>query len=184
MYGRGVPSIAEQIHSTPEEAQKIVDDFYEAYPTIKQYTEYVQEEAKKTGYTTTAYGRRRYLKYIQREPYEFRYNDRRKIDFNPLFTAKSVVQKEVSQDIKDEYNYKLSKAKGYYKKKIIEQAKWDGIDIIDNESYIAESKRQCLNSVIQGSAADMSKRAMLMIGQNEELKQLGFKMLSLFTMKS
>ena len=147
--GRGVPSIAEQIHSTTEEAQKIVDDFYEAYPTIKNYTEYVQNEAKKTGYTTTAYGRRRYLKYIQKESYDYKYNDRRKIDFNPLFTAKSVVQKEVSQDIKDDYNYKLSKAKGYYKKKIIEQAKWDGIDIIDNESNIAESKRQCLNSVIQ-----------------------------------
>ena len=28
-----------------------------------------------------------------------------------------------------------------------------------------------------GSAADMSKRAMIMLGTNEELKELGFKML-------
>jgi DNA polymerase-1 len=55
MYGRGVPSIAEQIHSTTEEAQKIVDDFYASFPTIKQYTEYVQESAKKKGYTETAW---------------------------------------------------------------------------------------------------------------------------------
>ena len=31
--------------------------------------------------------------------------------------------------------------------------------------------------LIQGSAADMSKRAMILLGQNEELKSLGFKML-------
>ena len=28
-----------------------------------------------------------------------------------------------------------------------------------------------------GSSADMSKKAMILLGQNEELKQLGFRML-------
>lgn len=61
--------------------------------------------------------------------------------------------------------------------KIIEQAKVDGIDITSNQKFIADAKRQCVNSVIQGSASDMSKRAMILIGQNQELKDLGFKML-------
>ena len=58
-----MPSIAEQIHSTTEEAQKIVDDFYNAYPTIKKYTELVQESAKQHGYTTTAWGKFTYCPY-------------------------------------------------------------------------------------------------------------------------
>lgn len=34
--------------------------------------------------------------------------------------------------------------------KIIEQARLDGIDIVSNQSFIAEARRQCVNSVIQG----------------------------------
>lgn len=178
MYGRGVPSIAEQIHSTTEEAQKIVDDFYSAYPTIKQYTELVQNNAKRDGFTTTAWGRRRYLKHIQDEPYEFKYNDKRQVDFNPLFTCTKAISKQVPQSVKDEYIEKLNNAKNsYWRTKIIDKAREDGITIYNNQSFIAEALRQCLNSVIQGSSADMSKRAMILIGQNEELKSLGFKML-------
>lgn len=175
--GRGTASVAEQIHSTVEEAQKIIDDFFEAYPAIKQFTEVTQQKAKQNGYTETAWGRRRYLKHIQDEPYEYKYNEKRQVDFNPLFTAKSVINKQVPQNIKDEYNAKLEKANYYYRNKIIEQAAKDGIDIIDNGGFIAESLRQCVNSTIQGSAADMSKKAMILLGTNKELKELGFKML-------
>lgn len=175
--GRGVASVAEQIHSTKEEAQKIIDDFYVSYPTIKNYTEKVQEDAKMNGYTTTAWGRRRYLVHIQDEEYSYKYNERRKVDFNPLFTAKSIINREVPQDIKDKYNDELSKANYYKQTKIIEKANEEGITITNNRSFIAEALRQCLNSVIQGSSADMSKRAMILLGQNEELKRLGFRML-------
>ena len=177
MYGRGVPSIAEQIHSTVEEAQKIVDDFYQSYPTIKSYTELVQNNAKRDGFTTTAWGRRRYLKHIQDPQYSYAYNDKRKVDFNPLFTATDKINKNVPQDIIDMYNAQLEVASFKKQKQIIEQAGKDGITITNNKSFIAEALRQCLNSVIQGSSADMSKRAMILLGQNEELKQLGFRML-------
>lgn len=177
MYGRGTASVAEQIHSTVEEAQKIIDDFFESYPLIKTYTEEQQKLAKQRGYTITAWGRRRYINHIQLEKYEYKYNEKRPVDFNPLFTSKSVVQKEVSQDIKDEYNTKLEKASSYERRKIIEQAKKEGIDITDNSGYLAEAGRQVLNSIIQGSSADMSKKAMILLGTNQELKDLGFRML-------
>lgn len=137
----------------------------------------VQENAKRDGYTTTAWGRRRYLVHIQDEPYSYKYNERRRVDFNPLFTSTSVINRKVPQDIKDKYNDELSKANYYKQTKIIEKAQQEGIDITNNQSFIAEALRQCLNSVIQGSSADMSKRAMILLGQNEELKQLGFRML-------
>lgn len=177
MYGRGTASVAEQIHSTVEEAQKIIDDFFEAYPAIKVFTEKTQKDAIKNGYTQTAWGRRRFLKHIQDEKYEYHYNENRPVDFNPLFTAKSVVDKEVSQEIKDEYNAKLESANSYMRNKIIDQAKKDGIDIIDNRGFISDALRQCVNSTIQGSAADMTKVAMILMGTNKELQELGFKML-------
>ena len=67
-----------------------------------------------------------------------------------MFTARSVVSKEVSQDIKDYYNELLENANQYKRTKIIEQAKEDGVDITNNGGFIAEAKRQCVNSVIQG----------------------------------
>ena len=141
-----------------------------------------EEIAKQRGYTETAWGRRRYLPHIQDEKYAYKYNKNRPVDFNPLFTSKSIVDEEVSQEIKDNYNDKLKDANYYIKKKIIEQAKKDGIDIIDNSGYLADAHRQVLNGIIQGSAADMTKRAMILIAQNEELKSLGFKLL--FPVKS
>ena len=177
MYGRGTASVAESIHSTPEEAQKIIDDFFDAYPGIKVFVEKEQEKAKLNGFTTTAWGRRRYLKHIQSEPYDFRYNENRKIDFNPLFTSTNKIEQVVPQEIRDEYISKLEKLNSYRRAKLIEQARLDGITIRDNNKDIAESNRQVVNSIIQGSAADMSKRAMILIGQNQELKDLGFRML-------
>ena len=98
-------------------------------------------------------GRRRYLTHIQDEPYEFKYNEYRPVDFNPLFTATTTTEEEVSQEIKDEYISKLEKANLYAKNKIIENAKTKGIDIIDNQGYIAEAARQVVNSTIQGRMA-------------------------------
>lgn len=175
--GRGTASVAEQIHSTVEEAQQIIDSFFEAYPKIKQFVEQKQKEAHKRGFTETAWGRRRYIKHVTDDRFEYKYNSNRPIDFNPLFTAKSIFTKDVSDDIKDEYNQKLSNANHYQRNKIIEQARKDGIDIIDNSGFIAEANRQVVNSIIQGSASDITKIAMIKIGQNEELKRLGYKML-------
>lgn len=94
--------------------------------------------------------RRRYLAHIQDERFAFKYNDKRPVDFNPLFTATSSVNEEVSQDIKDYYINMLEKANQYRRTKIIEKAAQEGIDITNNSGYIAESNRQVVNSIIQG----------------------------------
>ena len=150
MYGRGTASVAEQIHSTTEEAQQIIDDFFKSYPKIKTFVEQKQKEAKEKGYTETAWGRRRYLQHIQDEKYEYHYNENRPVDFNPLFTAVTKTSDKVPQEIKDTYNDKLEKANYYTRQKIFEQAKKEGIDIIDNSGYLADASRQVVNSTIQG----------------------------------
>lgn len=118
------------------------------------------------------------MSHIRDEEYTFKYNDKRPVDFNPLLNIKSKVNLEVPQDIKDDLINQLNGVKNnYYKNKLVEKLKDEGIDVTNNRKYISDAERQCVNSVIQGSAADMSKRAMIMLGTNKELKELGFKML-------
>ena len=53
----------------------------------------------------------------------------------------------------------------------------EGIKIHDNGGKIADAERQCLNSVIQGTAADMTKYAMIKVHNDPELKSLGFHLM-------
>lgn len=50
MYGRGAASIAEQIHSSVEEAQKIIDEFFTGFPKVKDWIDDTQASAKRVGY--------------------------------------------------------------------------------------------------------------------------------------
>ena len=47
MYGRGAPSIAEQIGSSIEEAQKIVNDFFDGFPKVKDWVKATEENANR-----------------------------------------------------------------------------------------------------------------------------------------
>jgi DNA polymerase I-like protein with 3'-5' exonuclease and polymerase domains len=83
----------------------------------------------------------------------------------------------VPEDIQERYRKKLANAWFKEKAQIKEQAKKEGILIIDNGGKIADSTRQCVNSRIQGSAADLTKLAMIRLNNNQELKDLGFRLL-------
>ena len=61
------------------------------------------------------------------------------------------------------------------RKKIFEQANKEGIHVIDNTRNKDTTK--VVNARIQGSAADMSKLAMIKVGNDERLKELGFRLL-------
>ena len=61
--------------------------------------------------------------------------------------------------------------------KIKQQALEEGILIVDNGGKIADATRQCVNARIQGSAADLTKLAMIELNNNPRLKELGFRLL-------
>ena len=61
VYGIGAFSLAQDIGVTRAEAQKYIDGYFETYPGIKEYMNTAVEQAKKQGYSTTMFGRRRYL---------------------------------------------------------------------------------------------------------------------------
>lgn len=177
MYGRGDASVAENLGISIDEAKNLSNSLFEAFPKMKEYIEKSKVEAKKIGYTTTLWGRRRYLKHIQKDKYEFKYGINRPTNFDPLFDSNDDIDNEVPQNIKDYYIEQLEKANYSQRKNIVYQAQNEGIIITDNSGYLAESERQVVNGIVQGSAADMTKRAMVALFNNKELKDLGFRLL-------
>lgn len=179
MYGRGPASIAEQIHKSTKEAQEIINGFYKGFPTVKKWMDEVVENAKKCGYVETFYGRRRYIKDIELDDYTFELVSGVNKNFNPLdFDDDEENTTEVLEEDKEYYLKRLRNCRNWKDKERIKQdALSEGIKIHDNGGYIAEAIRKCVNTKIQGGAADQTKLAMINIANNEELKDLGFRLL-------
>jgi DNA polymerase I-like protein with 3'-5' exonuclease and polymerase domains len=113
---------------------------------------------------------------LQLDEFEFKWIDAPKSD--DVLDFEGEVNDEVPDEICNKWWRKLKQARFGQKRKIFEEAnKKDGIWIIDNGAKIADATRQCVNARIQGSAADLTKLAMIDLAKNEELKQLGFRML-------
>ena len=72
IYGIGAWSLAEDIHTTPREAQAFIDKYLSIYPEIKTYMENTVESAIKNGYVTTLMKRRRYIGELESPIYAVR----------------------------------------------------------------------------------------------------------------
>lgn len=175
MYGRGAPSIAEQIHSTVEEAQQIINDFYKQFPKVKEWTEKTEKDAKVTGYVEDLWGRRRRLPDILLPKYTVK-STKTSTEFNPILYTLGKVNNS-SAALVESYKKKLSKVKSRNDyQKIQQEAERDGIYIVDNGAFISQAERQCVNARIQGGAASMTKVCMRKVFDDEELNRLGAKL--------
>lgn len=182
MYGRGVPSIAEQMKISTQEAQKIIDDFYAEFPKVKEFVDFAQTFARDYGFVETAWGRKRRLSDMQLPPIEIKpciksYSD----NFDPFaFDATELISQDdyVPDEVYRKYYTLLNRARGrQQQQKVKELAEQEGYTIKDNRGFIEDAKRQCVNSIIQGSAADMTKLTMIKIFNDEELNKLGYKLI-------
>ena len=173
MYGRGANAIAEQLNCTTKEAQKIIDQFYDSFPKVKKWMDSVLNGARKYGFVETAWGRKRRLPDVQLAKYEFELLSGGPSTFDPLNFDEEQDDAAVDPATVAKYTKMLDNAwSGKSKRDIITKAREEGIKITDNGGKIADAERQCVNSVIQGSAADMSKLAMIAIHNNERLREL------------
>lgn len=172
LYGRGIESVAEQLKCTKEKAQSIKDQVFQGFPAIKEFEESSLQMSMECGYVTTVCGRKRRLFDLQLPEYEFKWVD-------GICRSDDIL--DFSGDIPDylidKYFYRLKKAWGAEKRKIFEEANKEGIWIIDNGAKIADATRQCVNARIQGSAADLTKLAMIELADNKRLQELGFRLL-------
>ena len=182
LYGRGVPSIAEQLGTTTKKAQAIKDSVFKGFPAIPKFEEDSLDMAYEKGYVTTLWGRKRRLPDLQLPEYEFKWKDGAEpdddlLDFDESLSEDVGGAETVPEEIQNKYIRRLRQAYFGQKRKIFEEANKEGIWVIDNGAKIADAQRQCVNARIQGSAADMSKLAMILVGNDERLKELGFRLL-------
>ena len=177
LYGRGDPSVAEQMNISLEEAKQLKENLFHKFPEIHDFERDSLEMARTLGYVTTVCGRKRRLPDLQLPEYEFVWKDG-KCPYDDPLDFEMVDTLPVPDDVQDYYYNKLVKTKWYKEKlKIIDYADKEGIKVIDNHNKIADATRQCVNARIQGSAADLTKLAMIKLHNSERLKELGFRML-------
>lgn len=171
MYGRGEKSIAEQLECSIEEARDIKNNVYDEFPNIQKFERLSAQMVREKGYVTTLWGRKRRLPDYNLPNYEYQYVD----------NHYQVIDTPVPEAIQKKHNYKLNNT---YKKNWKRKCKYiddllfnEHIKVIDNNSKIADASRQIINSRVQGSAADMSKLALIKIRNDEELIKRGVKII-------
>jgi DNA polymerase I-like protein with 3'-5' exonuclease and polymerase domains len=177
MYGQGVTAVAESIGSSIQEAQSIIDGFYNSFPKVKGWMDETTSFAKKNGYVEDLWGRRRRLPDISLPRFEISYNNVSKDQspFNPLLGTADRKQddKVIASFYKRLEGVKFKKDVDF----ISQDAAKYGIKIKNNGGFIAQAERQCVNARIQGGSATMTKIAMNKLFRDEELNKLGFKLL-------
>lgn len=178
LYGRGIPSIAEQLGKTIKEAQAVYDKVISKFDGLAKFLEDSEDMARELGYVTTVWGRRRQLPDMQLPYFEFSYKDGVVPDFDPLSDDNTDYNTEVPEDVVRELTNKLLNCRSYkQKEELKERIRQNGFNIKDNSSFIAQAQRQCVNARVQGSSADLTKLAQIELFNNQELKDLGFRML-------
>lgn len=177
LYGRGAYSIAEQLGKPKEEGQKIIDNFFKSFPKVKQWIDYNHNKVKKLGYVEDWYGRRRHLPDVNLPLYSLEYTKQyleNNTSFNPLLICKD--REDNSLKIKYANLLKDIKNKKQFEQLRIQALK-EGLNITNNEGFIARAERQSINAIVQGGAATLTKLAMINIYNDRELNELGLRML-------
>lgn len=61
VYGMGDYSLSQDLHISVKEAKAYIESYFEKYASVKKYLDTTVENARKDGYVTTLFGRRRYI---------------------------------------------------------------------------------------------------------------------------
>jgi DNA polymerase I-like protein with 3'-5' exonuclease and polymerase domains len=142
-----------------------MDQFFDTYPAVKLVMEYYWNMVREYGYIVTVWGRKRRLP-----------------DYNlPRIQLMEMENRTVEiedEALLDYYTYKWDNARTAKQRAAIkEEANNNGVWLVDNSSKIADCERQILNAVIQGTSADITKLAMLLLDRDERLRKLDYHML-------
>lgn len=187
-YGRSTKTIGDQLFGANKEmtdddktkaAQKIYDAVLTAFPGLNAFMQSSQGNARKYGYVETILGRRRHIPDMQLPPFEFKAGkgyvnpDIDPLDPTTLQNKNEIPERIVKQLEKEFAGYK------YYGHIVKATKRLDAehIQVINNSRKITDASRKCVNSRVQGSAADLTKIAMLKIFNNKEWNELGARVL-------
>ena len=72
LYGMEAFGLADRLKISRDEAQEHMDTYFRQFPDVRDYLRSVVAEARRTGYTTTLFGRRRYLPELSSDNFRIR----------------------------------------------------------------------------------------------------------------
>lgn len=177
-YGMGPSTLAKRINKTNQEAQEIFDNFFKSFPKVEELINSSKQFLKEHGYVEDWAGRRRHLTDYFLNPYEATYKDEATViakTFNPILGCanRPLVDNTLTKWID---RAKVAKGNKAFDQLARDALKEDGVILTANTGRIAQAERQCLNARIQGSAASLTKLAMIQIHNSQELKDLDAKL--------
>lgn len=152
-YDMGMKSLAANLGKTVEEAEEVYHKFRKMCPSIDVFKKKNKEFGYSHGYVETVLKRRRYFDGVGYKALGL-----------PRFECDRADILQVLQQLENDR---------WGARRLIEDAKKEGIYVKDRESIAFKEERQCTNSVIQGSSADMTKLAMLSFDRDKEAQRLG-----------
>lgn len=152
-YGMQARALAVELNVGEEEAVELYNAFRDNLHVAFEFGEKMKQFAKRNGYVKTLWGRKRRFPDYTLPPYQIVGN--------------------ISPEKKQAIVQKLSRTRRDAKQALIQEYEQEnGISIIDNTFKIRQCDTQILNSIIQGSAADMTKVALIMANNDPELISL------------
>lgn len=151
LYGTSPFTLSQQLGVTQDEAVKIIEDFYIAYPELKEFINRTHELADANGYVETIFGRkRRFIGHVKvaRQYHSVVSKITKQLGYMP---SNIWGEKKLSRELKQAY-WEVSKEYG-------------------------RANRQSVNAIVQGSAADMMKLALISLLDHFKTKGNEYKLL-------
>ena len=176
--------MASNLGVSVDEARDILNEFYREFASVKDFTDMNLLNSKTIGYVEDYLGRRRRLPDANLSEIEIRakkkvftnlddFPDSSNKDSDFILIDDLETNSIWSKKYKENFENKGFNAKNEFK----ELAKKNNISIFDNGAFIGRTQTQCTNARIQGSAATLTKKAMIAIDRDEILNKLGFRIL-------
>ncbi len=171
-YGTSAQGLAETIGCSVEEAQEVMDAYFEAFPTIKDAINKAQEYGKTHGYVKTLLNRIRPIDHILEGPFVVELAENTQYNFDPDLNSNDGTS-TLTESFKEEIIENYSKLKSYKDKKSYEDyLRRQNIVIKNNQNNYNSALRQCFNSWVQGTSAEQTKIALVKIFEDERLRKL------------
>ena len=169
MYGMGPYTAGIKMGKSKDEAEKILEDFFNKFSGVRDSRDLSISNGRRLGYVEDLIGRRRRLPDLQLPRYSAYYRNKPYINQNnpdELITdyINRLIEKGESALTKEEQKF------------IIKEARNNNIVIKDNAQIIGKAQRQSFNARIQGSAATITKVAMIAIANDPIMTELKARM--------
>lgn len=166
-----------------EECKVVLEDFYKNFPKIKEFGDKNVRDVTEKGYVEDYMGRRRHLPDASLPEIEI--TQKKKVPTNcGVFFGNDgkdgfveIPDEEVIAEWTEKWKTYEQSGRFNAKKDFKKLAKDCGISVYDNGAFIAKTRTQCTNARIQGSAASLTKKAMVSIFNDDEMNKLGFRLL-------